>query len=569
MTLKTNKIMALILLLFLMCSTTSNAVNIQANKTENINEENPIEPKYIIQPQIEDAVDFDPLTNIKLNFTLKEIRAFDKIDLVSEADFYVKVTINDKVSQSKVWQNKNYVKNPEWSVIVDVPDYEPYVDIKIQLFDKDVGKDKLCDISRDFDILDEGKDVELTYSVLTGHWFGDDCVQYYQDWDARGDPSGYGRLNGCDDNSIYSRDLDCELWFDITQNDFDHDGIPYWSEVNVFNTDPKICNLGEDDDLDNVPIEWEFKWGYYYYYDRHDDTFYETFFYDPFTWENHSSFDFDQDGLDNVEEYLASSEGFRTDPYRRDILLEIDQMKYGPNGEGAIIPELSKDLIWDAFGKHNIVFEIDDQGQQIPFDCNTSGWNGPELQNIYNEYFLNGDLNYWRRGAFHYAPIVYKCDNHPGNMYNSFVGDWDRTYNFSENNNNNVSIYGDCFQVSTRNHEKLPYRYRLIYIVAHKTLNIEKTRAIVYASAMMHETGHVLGIYRDNVPGCDDRNSVYPWDKEWWIWRSYKSIMNYGWMYQFVDYSDGSRGKNDFDDWSNIDLTLFQLEKNPYFTGFN
>ncbi|MEA2055876.1 MAG: hypothetical protein U9O49_03485 [Candidatus Thermoplasmatota archaeon] len=38
--------------------------------------------------------------------------------------------------------------------------------------------------------------------------------------------------------------------------------------------------------------------------------------------------------------------------------------------------------------------------------------------------------------------------------------------------------------------------------------------------------------------------------------------MNYGWMYQFVDYSDGPHGKNDFDDWSNIDLTLFQNERN-------
>ena len=37
--------------------------------------------------------------------------------------------------------------------------------------------------------------------------------------------------------------------------------------------------------------------------------------------------------------------------------------------------------------------------------------------------------------------------------------------------------------------------------------------------------------------------------------------MNYGYMYGFiwdlVDYSDGSRGRNDFDDWSNLDLEYF------------
>jgi hypothetical protein len=28
-------------------------------------------------------------------------------------------------------------------------------------------------------------------------------------------------------------------------------------------------------------------------------------------------------------------------------------------------------------------------------------------------------------------------------------------------------------------------------------------------------------------------------------------------MYTFVDYSDGTNGINDFDDWGRIDLTLF------------
>jgi hypothetical protein len=40
--------------------------------------------------------------------------------------------------------------------------------------------------------------------------------------------------------------------------------------------------------------------------------------------------------------------------------------------------------------------------------------------------------------------------------------------------------------------------------------------------------------------------------------------MNYGYMYgsiwNLVDYSDGSRGKNDFDDWNNIDYSYFEAD---------
>ena len=74
----------------------------------------------------------------------------------------------------------------------------------------------------------------------------------------------------------------------------------------------------------------------------------------------------------------------------------------------------------------------------------------------------------------------------------------------------------------------------------------------------MHECGHTLGFY---PLGGHDTNSYYPWQLSWWKWRPYKSVMNYGYIYTMVDYSDGSRGKNDFNDWSSdrIDLTYFQV----------
>ncbi len=516
---------------------------------------------------LDDVEDYDELLDTKITFTLEEIRAYDKIDFFGAPDFYVKIFINEKEFRSPIWKNMNYVKEPDCSWTVDVPDDTEYVNIKIQLWDKNIGRDKLCDISGNYGFNSKAKEINLIYSIKTGHWFGDDKVNHYPEWDDRGDSSGYGRLCGCDDGSIYENDLDCELWFDITQNDYDKDGITYWMETNIYNTDPTVNDIGQDYDNDGVPIEWEYKWGHIAEYDNREKKWVEGFIYDPFTWENHSSLDPDEDGLDNIEEYKAEKEGFRTDPHRKDILLEIDQMKPGPNGEGATVPELSKDLLWDAYGKHNIVFQIDDQGRVIPFQESTSGWHGPDLQNIYFKYFMNENESYWRRGAFHYAPIIYKSEDHPGNMWVSLIGDWDGTYNFSENRNNNVSAYGDCFQVSTCNHEKIPYRKPLIFLLTHRTFDKEKQRAIIYATAMMHETGHVLGIFHDNSEGCDNREAVKPWQPLFWIYFRYRSCMNYAWMYQFVDYSDGSNGKYDKNDWENIDLTLFQQERNQYYNN--
>jgi hypothetical protein len=485
--------------------------------------------------------DLDPNVDLRITVTIKQIRAFDNIDIFSDPDFFVKIYVNDIEYISPIEKNKKYVNNPGWSATFNVDDYEEFVNIKIQLWDQDILRKKICDISKndDRETLIESYDVDLIYSLKTGHWHGDDYMRSYPRFF---DISGYGRLNGCDDNTIYRKDRDCEIWFDITQDDYDGDNIPYWTEVNIYNTDPEINDSGRDDDKDGVPIEWEHKWGHYLRWNWHTQTYTHEWYYNPFRWEDHKNLDPDEDGLDNVEEYLTSK--WNSDPFRKDIFLEIDQMEIGPENQGAFLPDGTKDMLIDVFSRQNIVLHIDDGsmggGQIIPFDINTTS---DELREFYLKYFLNNDPNYWRRGIFHYGLVIYRSANHPGFVFSS--------------TNDGVNYTMDCFQISTKWHETLPFKYPIWDSVTRRSFNREKQRDIIYATAIMHETGHTLGLFNGNPPGVDT-DSVFPHGKEWFKFRKYKSCMNYGYMYVLLDYSDGSHGINDFDDWSNIDLTLFQ-----------
>ena len=218
--------------------------------------QNSFNEKMIAQTQ----TDIDPLVDLYVTVSINEIRALDEIDKRSDPDFYVKVFINDNEYISPTWKNERYISDPQWSCTCDVPDNIEYVNITIQLWDWNVGRDTLCDIAANDNNNADRKDLTVIYSLKSGHWFGDDKTYIPHSWSM--DLSGYGRGNGCDDNSIYIPDTDCEIWFDITQNDYDEDGIPYWTETEIFHTDPTVNDLGRDDDADNVPIEWEYKWGH-------------------------------------------------------------------------------------------------------------------------------------------------------------------------------------------------------------------------------------------------------------------------------------------------------------------
>jgi hypothetical protein len=426
--------------------------------------------------------DLDPLIDLEVTVEIQAIRSLQKFDIsnpktlevidwLSDPDFFVKVFINDQEFVSETWHNTKYIYNPDFSPTLDVSDEEEFVEIKIQLYDWNPYGNRLCDLSAN------GKDVELIYSLKTGHWTGEDEIS---------DSSGYGRLNGCTDGSMYKLQRDCELWFNIYQNDYDGDGIPYWTEANVYETDPTVDNTGEDADDDDIPIEWEWKWGY-----------------DPFEKDNHYLLDPEKDGLDNLEEYYVSEWG--SDPFREDIFIELDYMEESPDGVTNTLPEGAVELLSTAFNRFDMIFHIDEGqmgggGEYIPFEDKIGRH---DLDDIYWDYFLHGDENNWRKSVFRYSVIVYD----PGKA----------GYNYRRG----------AFVVGSN------------YVKNKAIPDIPKTRAIAWAGVYMHEMGHTFDLRN---PGVDNPNI--------WEYWNYKSCMKYIYTYNLVDYSDGSRVNdfNDWED---------------------
>ena len=76
--------------------------------------------------------DIDPLIDLRVTVEIKQIRTLeksdlgffpiDKIDLLSDPDFYVKVYINDEEFTSPIWYDTKLVDDPQWSATLNVPD---------------------------------------------------------------------------------------------------------------------------------------------------------------------------------------------------------------------------------------------------------------------------------------------------------------------------------------------------------------------------------------------------------------------------------------------------------------
>lgn len=433
---------------------------------------------------------------------------FEKIfDTHSDPDFYLKIWIDDELFVSDTYWNTQYLYNLDYQVSKNIDPSTYSVPVTIQVWeaaDEGMLVDRLCDLNQDPEQVQEAYEINLNYLVQTGHWTGDD---------EKGDPSGYGRLNGCDDGSFYKQELDVELWFDITQTDADGDGIPTWVEMNWYETSPFVDDTGRDDDNDHVGIEWEWKWGY-----------------DPFSWDDHKNLDPDEDSISNWEEYYMRN--WNADPFRTDLFVEMDQMK-GPDGN-ELFPEGAKEILYTAYNRQNVVYHLDDgsMGEEsradlIAFDELTEcSWTEhDELDEMYETYFLEQPDADIRRGIFHYGIVIYQSSRVNGNAFGA-----------------------NRYQISAKGLNEKTNSF---------LLSFSSDRDTVFASAYMHEMGHSLN-FRP-IPG-HNKMSYYPWQLGFWLSRSYKSCMNYGYMFYTVDYSDGTHGFRDYDDWERMDLSYFEQD---------
>lgn len=471
--------------------------------------------------QANESVNFDPLVDIEVTVKIKTIRYFEdatsqstkdisnakkRLDLFEEKinwhlnknriihdkpNMYVKVFINDVEFISPVYPDTYYVYDPEFSATLNVPNDVEFVYITIQLWHSGENCEKILDISPAPDTYE----ANIVYSIATGHWTGDNYV------DA---PSGYGRLNGCDDGSIYKDEGDCELWFDVYQNTYDGSGIPYWMQVYEYNTDPTVDNTGTDYNDNGIPIEWEWKYGF-----------------DPFSNENYADLDSSGDAITNYEKYLTWEYG--SDPFRKEVFVKMDIMETGPNCKKTYFPDNSIELLKTAFNRQNIMIHIDtgknERNNTVPFydEANFS-----QIKGIYNNYFIRDENESWHEDVFHYAIII---------------------YNVPEGTAPGFAFRRNAFIVASQGMEK----------------NCKNpffgTRDVIYASAFMHELGHTFGFWP--IPGHNHR-SVTPWQLLFWYNLAYNSCMNYGWMFQIVDYSNGSGPWPDRNDWERMDYNHFK-----------
>ena len=426
------------------------------------------------------------------------IRLLDHKNFHNNRDFFVKVLINSEEFYSPNWNDSAYLYDIKWTATANVADDIEYVNISIELFDNSIFE---------VNTKTQGYIANLIYNIKTGHWTGDDYV---------GDPSGYGRLNSYESEGICRCENNYELWFNIYQNDFDGDGIPYWTEINIYGTNPEYNNTGEDLDGDNLPIEWEHKW-----------------MYKPNIWDNHVQLDIDNDSLTNVEEYRMSTWG--ADPYRKDIFIEMDIMADGPLGQNSSVSNNSKELLKSTFNRRNIVFHIDDGcmggGETIPFDLKTDS---KDLPYIYKTYFLHNNSDNWRRSVFRYAMIVYNY--YPASGI-AFVGENPHFFWHMQGINTYV--------ISAQSVQKT-------------SIKLSKTLDFIFACMIMHETGHTFGIDFLFPIGCDNIRTTRPFSLAYWLFGNYKSCMNYRYVYSILDYSDGSHGLFDYNDWANLDFSFFE-----------
>jgi len=345
----------------------------------------------------------------------------------------------------------------------------------------------------------EKEKIEVTYDFRTGHWSGDDYLM---------DDDGYGHHVGDD----------FEVWFHIYQPDYDADQIPYWAEVNILGSDPRVDDRLRDPDDDGVPTSWEWHWGY-----------------DPYSWEDHEHMDPDVDGIQNIEEYQM--EKYFADPYSQDIYIEVDGMVKG--GFFDILHEFYDEtgqIMMERFAQHGINCYIDNGWPGGPI--NGGGEFLPHFDTIDQDsgvmlQFYRHNFPDERKGIFRYMIVGHEAGFCIPSMYNRY----------------------DTIVIDSS-----PSR------LIKRTAFTPRTQRIVLAAAALHEMGHSLGIAPWTFQGCDNLTFAQGQRAEYTdTWADYYSVMNYYhiWDKKLADYSDGSNGgPYDQNDYENFYLPTFDIDVN-------
>ena len=355
----------------------------------------------------------------------------------------------------------------------------------------------------------EKETIRLVYDFRTGRWSGDDTMM---------DSDGYGHYLG----EYY------EVWFNVYQSDFDHDGIPYWTEVNVLGTDSTVDDSELDPDADGIPTSWEWKWGY-----------------DPWAWDDHRILDPDVDGLDNIEEYQMRK--YFANPFQPDIYIETDGMNRKNWGDiDHVFWKESQQMVIERLAQHGMWVYIDDGwndgpvnggGEMLPFIEEIDDVVGGQIKAFYDHNFADA-----RKGIFRYVVIANKLGWISPPSYNSF----------------------DTINVGTNVRQA-----RRLYVAL-----TPRYHRVVLAKKILHELGHSIGLLPSEYPGVDIMTPVglrYPnmpaKEYEQYL-NDYHSIMNYQWMWKdrkLFDYSTGSNGAPyDQADWDHIYVPTFQTDAVSY-----
>ena len=359
----------------------------------------------------------------------------------------------------------------------------------------------------------EKEEISLNYDFRTGHWDGDDYL---------GDNDGYGHFLG----------EEYEIWFNLYQSDYDHDGIPFWTEVNIYDFDPTIDDSELDPDNDGIPSSWEWKYGY-----------------DPTTYDSHNKLDPDVDGIENIEEYKLAE--FFSDPYSPDMYLETDGMKKGGFFDWEhIFYEESQQMVIERFAQHGINVYIDDGWPDGPIN------GGGEMLDFVEtlDEVVGGHMSRWykhnfadeRKGVFRYVIVANNAGFITPSEYNNY----------------------DHIVIDTSKYKTYVKRFAFT----------PKRQIVVLAKGVIHELGHSLGLEPwtfygiDNMPNGNLRWPDTLTDEEWAKYNEqYVSVMNYRYIFDIFkyrnlfDYSNGENGEPyDFDDWGHIYVPAFQRDSEAY-----